>query len=65
MVAVWEKVYVVEVKMEVVWVDVVFTGTLALLIGQRSVDKPMLLLHRHSEEAQSPSYIKVLFPFYP
>jgi len=32
-VAVWAKVYATEVKMEVVWEDGVFAGTLALLTG--------------------------------
>jgi len=64
-VAVWEKVYAVVVKMEMVWVDGVFTGTLALLTKQRFVDKPMLLFCHHSEEAQSVGYIQVLLHFYP
>ena len=56
-VVVWTEVYVVEVKMEVVWVDGLFAGTLALLTGQHSVVKPVLLLHHHSEEVQSTGYI--------
>lgn len=60
----WAKVYAVEVKMEVVWVDVVFMGTLALLTKQRSAEIPVMLLRRHSEGAQSSGYIQVLFPFY-
>ena len=43
----------------------VFVGTLALLTRQHSVENPVLLLHRHSEEAQSTGYIQVLFHFYP
>lgn len=57
MVVVWEKVYAVEVKMEVVWADGVFVRTLALLTGQCFAVKPMLLLRRHSEEAKSAGYI--------
>lgn len=60
----WAKGYVVEVKMEVAWEDGVFAGTLALLAGQRSMEKPMLLLRRHSEEAQSVGYIQDLFSSY-
>jgi len=43
-----------EVKMEV---DGVFVGTLALLTRQCYVTKPVLILHHHSEEAQSAGYI--------
>jgi len=49
---VWVKVYDVEVKMEVVWADGVFVGTLALLTKQHSTTKRVLLLRCHSEEAQ-------------
>lgn len=64
-VAMWVKVYVVEVKMEVVWADGVFVGTLALLTRQHSMVKHVLLLRRHSEEAQSVGYIQNLFSHYP
>lgn len=50
LVVVWATMYVVEVKMEVVWVDGVFKGTFALLTEQCSVVKPMLPLCHHSEE---------------
>ena len=57
-VEVFTKVYAVEVKVEVVWEDGVFIKTLALLTRQRSTMKPVLLLRRHSEEAQSVGYIQ-------
>ena len=50
-VAVWVEVYDVDVKMEVVWVDLVFTETLALSIGQCSVVKLVLLIHHQLDEA--------------
>ena len=64
-VAVWAKVYAMEVNMEVVQADGVYVGTLSLLTGQRSTMKPALLLRRHSEEAQSAGYIEGLFSLYP
>ena len=51
--------------MEVVWVDVVLAGTLALLTEQHFVEKHVMFLCRHLEEAQSAGYIQVLFLFYP
>ena len=53
------------VNMEVVWAKVVFMGILALLTGQCSAEKRVLLLCRHSDEAQSVGYIQDLFSFYP
>ena len=61
----WAKVYVVEVKVEVVWVGEVFVETLALLTTQRSVVKTVLLLRRHSEEVQLVGYIHGLPSLYP
>ena len=55
-VAVWVKIYAVEVKEEVVWMDELFVETLVLLTGKCFDVKPMLLLHRHSKEAQSMCY---------
>ena len=57
-VAVWAKVYAMEVKTKVAWADEVFAGTFTLLTRQRSVVNPVLLLRRHSEEAQSVGYIQ-------
>ena len=54
-----------EVKMEVVWVDGVFTGTPALSTEQCSTEKPVVLPHRHSEEVQLAGYIQDMFSFYP
>ncbi len=54
------KVYVVEVKVEVVWMDGVSTENLALSIGERSEMKPMLLPHHHLKEFQSLGYIQDL-----
>lgn len=61
----WAKVYEAELNMEVVWVDGVFARNLALLAGQCSAEKPVLLLRRHSEEAQLAGCILVMLPFYP
>ena len=62
---VWEKVYVVEVKVEVVWTDEVFLATLALLTRQCSTVNLVLLPCCHSMEAQSTSYIQGMFSLYP
>ena len=51
--------------MAMVWVDGVFVGTLALLARQHFVEKLVLLLRHHLEEAQLAGYIQVPFPFYP
>jgi len=60
-VAVWAKVY----DVEVVWVNGVFAGTVVLLTGQRYAVKPVLLLRCYSEEAQSTGYIYGIFSLYP
>ena len=57
MVAMWAKMYAMEVIADVGWVDGVFVGTLALSTEQSFVEKPVLLPHRHSEEVQSVGYI--------
>ena len=51
--------------MEVVWVDEVFTGTLALSTEYHSAKKPMLLPRRHLEAFQSANYIRGLFFLHP
>lgn len=50
MVAVWAKVYAVEVNAEVGWEDGVFTGTLVLLTKQRSMVKLVMFPRCNSEE---------------
>jgi len=62
---VWVKVYDVEVKMEVVWMDEAFTETIALLTGQCSAVKPVFLPRYHSEGAQSIGYIQGMLTLYP
>ena len=57
MVAVWLKVYVVEVKVEVVWTNGVSVENPALSTGHSSAMKPMLLPRRHLKEVQSMDYI--------
>lgn len=59
------KVYAMEVKMEVAWVDGLFARILVLLTGQCTAEKPVVLLYRHSEEAQLVGYIQGLFSLYP
>lgn len=49
--------YIVDVKMEVVWVDELFVGTLTLSMEQCSMEMPMLLPYRHSEGVQLVGYI--------
>ena len=46
--AVWAKVYVMEVNVEVVWMDEVFVENPALSTGQRSAVKPVLFPRHHS-----------------
>ena len=60
----WVKLYVVEVKEKVVWMDDLFAKALALLTRKCSMVK-LVLLHRHSEEVQSTGYIQDLFSLYP
>lgn len=43
--------------MEVVWMNVVFTG-IPILSFEHSADNPVILPHRHLEEVQSMGYIQ-------
>ena len=49
-VVMWVKVYVVEVNVELGWVDGIFVGTIVLLTEQFSMVKHVLFPHRHSKE---------------
>jgi len=60
-VAVWVKVYVVEVKVEVVWVDEVFTENPTLSTVQRFLVRLVPLPCRHLKEVLSICYIQDLF----
>lgn len=58
--AVWAKVYAMEVKVEVEWVDDVSMENLVLSAGPHSTVRLVPLLCRHSKEVQSTGYIKDL-----
>ena len=55
---VWVKVYVVEVKVEVGWMDDVSAKNPVLLVGPHSVMRLMPFPRRHSRDVQSMGYIQ-------
>lgn len=57
---VWVKVYVVEVKVELVWVDEVFAENLSLSTVQCFVVRLVRLPHRHLKKVLSMGYIQDL-----
>ena len=55
---VWEKLQLMVVKLEVVWVKVVVVGTPILLVELHFVEKPVLLPLRHPTGVKSVGYIQ-------
>lgn len=59
--AVWAKLYAMEVKVEVEWMDDEFVENPILSVVQHSAVKPVPFPRHHSKEAQPMGYIQDLF----
>ena len=61
----WAKVYVVGVKVDVVWADEVFAESLAISTVQHFAMRLVLPRHHRSKEVLSMGYIQdLLFPYF-